>query len=59
MKFPEDVAVGVGIYDLSLRLECGKQYAFVLPEDCVTLIFYLAGDAGCFHCIDARFVSGW
>jgi hypothetical protein len=33
-KFPEDVTVGVGIYGLSLRLECGEQYAFVFPEDC-------------------------
>jgi hypothetical protein len=28
-KFLEDVTVGVGIYGLSLRLECGEQYAFV------------------------------
>jgi hypothetical protein len=48
-KFPEDVTVGVSIYGLSLRLECGKKYAFVIPE----------GDAGHYHCIDARFVSGW
>ncbi|PNF30236.1 hypothetical protein B7P43_G01249 [Cryptotermes secundus] len=33
-KFPEDVALGVGIYGLSLRLECGEQYAIVIPEDC-------------------------
>jgi hypothetical protein len=33
-KFPEDVTVGVGIYGLSLRLECGEQYAFVIPENC-------------------------
>jgi hypothetical protein len=33
-KFPEDVTVGVGIYGLTLRLECGEQYAFVIPEDC-------------------------
>jgi hypothetical protein len=31
MKIPEDVKVGVGIYGLSLRLECGEQYAFVIP----------------------------
>jgi hypothetical protein len=33
-KFPEDVTVRVGIYGLSLRLECGEQYAFVIPEEC-------------------------
>jgi hypothetical protein len=33
-KFPEDVTVGVGIYSLSLRLECSEQYAFVIPVDC-------------------------
>ncbi|PNF13889.1 hypothetical protein B7P43_G11306 [Cryptotermes secundus] len=31
MKFPEDVTVGVGIYGLSLRLECGGQYVFMIP----------------------------
>jgi hypothetical protein len=42
-----------------LSLECGEQYAFVIPEDCehhftggwCHLKFFLAGDAGCFHCI--------
>jgi hypothetical protein len=33
MKFPEDVTVGVSIYDLSSRLECSEHYAFVIPED--------------------------
>jgi hypothetical protein len=33
MMFPEDVKGGVGIYGLSLRLECSEQYAFVIPED--------------------------
>jgi hypothetical protein len=33
-KFPEDVTVGVSIYGLSLRPECGEQYAFVIQEDC-------------------------
>jgi hypothetical protein len=32
-KFSEDITVGVGIYGLSLRLECGEQYVFVIPED--------------------------
>jgi hypothetical protein len=49
MKFPEDVTVGVSIYGFSLRLECGEQYAFVIPEDGVTLNIFLAGNAGCFH----------
>jgi hypothetical protein len=31
---PEDVTVRVDIYGLSLRLECGEQYAFVIAEDC-------------------------
>jgi hypothetical protein len=64
----EDVTIGVGIYGLSLRLECGERCAFMIPEDCEHLIpggwchlknFFLAGDAGCFHCIDACFVLGW
>jgi hypothetical protein len=51
-KFPEDVTVGVGIYSLSLRLECGEQFAVVIPEDCedhfpggwchLELLFWLA-----------------
>jgi hypothetical protein len=32
--FPGPVTVGIGIYGLSLRLECSEQYAFVIPEDC-------------------------
>jgi hypothetical protein len=51
-KFPADVTVGVGIYGLSLRLGCGEQYAFVIPEDFpgrwCHLNFLLAGDAGRF-----------
>jgi hypothetical protein len=50
MKIPEDVIVGFGIYGLSLRLECGEQYAFVIP---VTVWFqqqpkdfYVAGFQG-------------
>jgi hypothetical protein len=61
-----------------LWLECGEQYAFVIPEDSVSItfledgvplkaffffffffFFFPPGDAGCFHCIDACFVSGW
>jgi hypothetical protein len=46
--------VGVGIYGLSLRLECGEQYAFVIPEDCehnfpggwCQLKLFLAGPRG-------------
>jgi hypothetical protein len=34
MKFLKDITVGVGIYGLSLRLECDEQYAFVIPKDC-------------------------
>jgi hypothetical protein len=33
-KFPEDVTVGAAIYGLSLRLEWGEQYGFVILEDC-------------------------
>jgi hypothetical protein len=53
---------------LSLRLKCGGQFAFVIPEDCEDhfpggwchlKLLFLAGDAGCFHCFDTRFVSGW
>jgi hypothetical protein len=42
-KFPEDVTVEVGIYGLFLRLECGEECAFVIPEDLedgVTLNFF-------------------
>jgi hypothetical protein len=67
MKFPEDVTVGVAIYGLSMRMECGKQYVFVIPEDCehqfpgwwCHLKLSLAGNVGCFHCTDTCFVSGW
>jgi hypothetical protein len=66
-SFLRMLTVGVGIYGLSLRLECGKQYAFVIPEYCehhfpggwCHLKYFLAGNAGCFHCVDACFVSGW
>jgi hypothetical protein len=41
--FPEDIIVAVGIYGLSLRLECGDQYVFVFLEDGITLnVFWQA-----------------
>jgi hypothetical protein len=42
-----------------LKTRSIKFFGLLSEPGGVTLNFFLAGDAGCFHCIDARFVTGW
>ena len=65
-KFRQDRAVRGRRNGVVTLLQFGEQYALAiqntvnmtLPADGVTLNFLCAGDAVCFHCMEASFVSG-
>jgi len=58
MKFCQDRALRSIHNGVVTLLEFGEQYALAIPAIGVTLNFLCAGDVGCFHCMEARFVSG-
>jgi hypothetical protein len=56
-RFPEDVTVGMR-WTVCLR-DPRRLWASLSWRMVSLQTFFLAGNAGCFHCTDTRFVSGW